>query len=376
MVRVGLPGPLSRLVAPAASPSRALEQALVGRQHGSHLAALLLHALADDVFHVLQRGIGLAPAPLGSALATRSSASVQPFSATPMLAAAALRPWPGHGWKTRCPRMGVGDGQQQAIGEWARQAKQDRRSKRTGRGIPHGHPVRTARRQSSGCRVRSVIGRTDDSHLCTSAFPIESALHSRTGSRMDPILVGKAVTTPGAAAPSHCCRKYGNRHGLVAGATGTGKTVSLMVLAEGFSRIGVPVFMADVKGDVAGLAMPGTPHDKLQPRVARDRRRRLRAAEGKPAVFWDLYGKLGHPVRTTVSEIGPDPARRASSSSTTRSRACSTSRSSSPTTAACCCSTSTTCARCSASSPRSARRSRPSTASSARSRSARSSARC
>ena len=66
----------------------------------------------------------------------------------------------------------------------------------------------------------------------------------------------------------HLLAKYGNRHGLVAGATGTGKTVSLLVLAEGFSRMGVPVFMADVKGDVAGLAMPGTASDKLRQRAA------------------------------------------------------------------------------------------------------------
>jgi DNA helicase HerA-like ATPase len=63
--------------------------------------------------------------------------------------------------------------------------------------------------------------------------------------------------------------KYANRHGLVAGATGTGKTVSLMVLAEGFSRMGVPVFLADVKGDVAGLALPGIPNEKIEQRVAR-----------------------------------------------------------------------------------------------------------
>ena len=81
-----------------------------------------------------------------------------------------------------------------------------------------------------------------------------------------------------------------NRHGLVAGATGTGKTVSLLVLAEGFSRLGVPVFLADVKGDVAGLAMPGAGSDKL-----RERATSLGitdyAPEGSPVVFWDLDGK-------------------------------------------------------------------------------------
>src|SRR5688500_20409709 len=77
----------------------------------------------------------------------------------------------------------------------------------------------------------------------------------------DRILLGKG------AKPVHLLARYGNRHGLVAGATGTGKTVSLMVMAEGFSRLGVPVFMADVKGDVAGLAVPGTPSERIAARV-------------------------------------------------------------------------------------------------------------
>ncbi|MFD0737960.1 helicase HerA-like domain-containing protein [Lysobacter koreensis] len=129
---------------------------------------------------------------------------------------------------------------------------------------------------------------------------------------MDPnalaILLGKAVTTPGALPETQgkvfLQAKLGNRHGLVAGATGTGKTVTLMTLAEGFSRIGVPVFMADVKGDVAGLAVAGTPNEKLQARIAEIGIDDY-THEGSPAVFWDLFGKLGHPVRTTVSEIGP-----------------------------------------------------------------------
>ena len=84
---------------------------------------------------------------------------------------------------------------------------------------------------------------------------------------MDPILVGKAVTTE-TSSNVYLLPKYGNRHGLVAGATGTGKTVTLMTLAEGFSRIGVPVFLADVKGDVAGLAAAGTMNEKIQQRIA------------------------------------------------------------------------------------------------------------
>jgi DNA double-strand break repair helicase HerA and related ATPase len=98
--------------------------------------------------------------------------------------------------------------------------------------------------------------------------------------------------------------KYGNRHGLVAGATGTGKTVTLMVMAEGFSRLGVPVFMADVKGDVAGLALAGTPNEKTQQRVAQIGIEGYKT-EASPVVFWDLLGKSGHPVRATISEIGP-----------------------------------------------------------------------
>ena len=120
---------------------------------------------------------------------------------------------------------------------------------------------------------------------------------------MNPILVGKAVTTP-QGGQVHLLPRYGNRHGLVAGATGTGKTVTLMTLAEGFSKIGVPVFLADVKGDVAGLAVAGTMNEKLQQRVAE-----IGVADyvqqPNPVVFWDLWGQKGHPIRTTVSEMGP-----------------------------------------------------------------------
>ena len=114
----------------------------------------------------------------------------------------------------------------------------------------------------------------------------------------DRILLGKGQR------PVHLLAKYGNRHGLVAGATGTGKTVSLMVMAEGFSRLGVPVFLADVKGDVAGLAMPGAISDQVKQRVAQIGVEGY-VNEASPVVFWDLYGKAGHPVRTTVSEMGP-----------------------------------------------------------------------
>ena len=122
------------------------------------------------------------------------------------------------------------------------------------------------------------------------------------------ILIGKSVTSPDSLPETHgqvfLQGRLGNRHGLVAGATGTGKTVTLMTIAEGFSRMGVPVFLADVKGDVAGLAMPGAPNDKLQARV-KDIGIADYANEASPVVFWDLFGKSGHPVRTTVSEMGP-----------------------------------------------------------------------
>jgi DNA double-strand break repair helicase HerA and related ATPase len=115
---------------------------------------------------------------------------------------------------------------------------------------------------------------------------------------MADILIGKGDQ------PVHLLAKYGNRHGLVAGATGTGKTITLEVLAEGFSRLGVPVFISDVKGDVSGLALPGATNDKLQKRAA-DTGVENFATEACPVLFWDLYGKSGHPVRATVSEIGP-----------------------------------------------------------------------
>ncbi|MEN5209078.1 helicase HerA-like domain-containing protein [Stenotrophomonas terrae] len=118
---------------------------------------------------------------------------------------------------------------------------------------------------------------------------------------MDPILLGKGVTDDIAVT---LLPRFGNRHGLVAGATGTGKTVTLMTLAEGFSRLGVPVFMADVKGDVAGLAVAGEGGEKLAQRAAEIGVDGF-APAASPVVFWDLYGKLGHPVRTTVSEMGP-----------------------------------------------------------------------
>ena len=95
-----------------------------------------------------------------------------------------------------------------------------------------------------------------------------------------------------------------NRHGLVAGATGTGKTVTLQVMAEAFSRIGVPVFAADVKGDLSGISQPGRDNPKLQERVKTLGLGSL-TFSGCPVTFWDVFGKQGHPVRATISEMGP-----------------------------------------------------------------------
>ncbi len=97
---------------------------------------------------------------------------------------------------------------------------------------------------------------------------------------------------------------YANRHGLIAGATGTGKTVTLQVLAEGFSRLGVPVFLADVKGDLSGLGVPGKTSKGVAKRVTKLGLDDY-VNEPSPLVFWDLYQAAGHPLRTTVSEVGP-----------------------------------------------------------------------
>ncbi|MDD1612006.1 MAG: DUF853 domain-containing protein [Methylococcaceae bacterium] len=96
----------------------------------------------------------------------------------------------------------------------------------------------------------------------------------------------------------------GNRHGMISGATGTGKTVTLQILAEGFSKIGVPVFLADIKGDLSGIAQPGQVNDKIAERVQLAGITDFQQS-GNPTVFWDVFGKNGHPVRTTIADIGP-----------------------------------------------------------------------
>jgi DNA helicase HerA-like ATPase len=115
---------------------------------------------------------------------------------------------------------------------------------------------------------------------------------------VEPLLIAQG------ASPLFLLPQMANRHGLVAGATGTGKTVTLQVMAESFSRIGVPVFAADIKGDLSGISQPGTENPKLAERI-----KKLKLSEfsfaGCPVTFWDVFGEQGHPVRATISEMGP-----------------------------------------------------------------------
>lgn len=113
-----------------------------------------------------------------------------------------------------------------------------------------------------------------------------------------PIFVGQADQ------PVFLLPQMANRHGLVAGATGTGKTVTLQGLAEAFSQIGVPVFAADIKGDLSGISQPGKPHPKISERVTLMQLEDFQFS-GFPTTLWDVFGEQGHPVRTTISDMGP-----------------------------------------------------------------------
>jgi DNA helicase HerA-like ATPase len=117
-------------------------------------------------------------------------------------------------------------------------------------------------------------------------------------SLLDPILVARGTVD------CHLHLGMANRHGLIAGATGTGKTVTLQRLAESLSKAGVPVFLADVKGDLAGISLPGGDSPRIQARV-RELRLDDFAPAACPVTFWDLFGEAGHPVRATLSELGP-----------------------------------------------------------------------
>ena len=115
----------------------------------------------------------------------------------------------------------------------------------------------------------------------------------------DPLLIAQNAHTECQLLPG-----LANRHGLITGATGTGKTVTLQTLAEGFSRMGVPVFMADVKGDLTGISQPGHIGDKLAA-VLQERGIALPEPQACPTTLWDVFGEQGHPVRATVSDMGP-----------------------------------------------------------------------
>ncbi|MET0362271.1 MAG: helicase HerA-like domain-containing protein, partial [Sphingobium sp.] len=122
------------------------------------------------------------------------------------------------------------------------------------------------------------------------------------------IYIGLGGMESGKAEEQRLVLRRANRHGMIAGATGTGKTVTLQGIAESFSARGVPVFMADVKGDLAGIAMAGSPTAKNADRLI-ERAKEIGITDyvfaDNPAILWDLYGEKGHPIRTTVSEMGP-----------------------------------------------------------------------
>ncbi|WP_333855798.1 helicase HerA-like domain-containing protein, partial [Denitromonas sp.] len=115
----------------------------------------------------------------------------------------------------------------------------------------------------------------------------------------EPLLIAKADGRDVALLP-----RLANRHGLITGATGTGKTVTLQRLAESFSSIGVPVFLADVKGDLSGIGVAGTASEKLMKRLNAIGIDTFEPVQNA-AVFWDVFGESGHPVRATVSDMGP-----------------------------------------------------------------------
>ena len=117
-----------------------------------------------------------------------------------------------------------------------------------------------------------------------------------------PIVIAKKTSDTSQDLVLHS--QFANRHGLIAGATGTGKTITLKVLAESFSRIGVPVFLADAKGDVSSIAKAGSSNPKFDERI-QSLSIESSPFAASPTIFWDLFGEQGHPIRTTVSEIGP-----------------------------------------------------------------------
>ncbi len=125
-----------------------------------------------------------------------------------------------------------------------------------------------------------------------------------TRGAMADMLVENKIYLGGSTGPEYLELRYGNRHGLITGATGTGKTVSLQVLAEGFAAAGVPVFAADIKGDLSGIGKMGAAQGWQSKRAA-DIGFSDYADAVFPTIFWDLFGERGHPVRATISDMGP-----------------------------------------------------------------------
>src|SRR3954462_5236518 len=115
----------------------------------------------------------------------------------------------------------------------------------------------------------------------------------------EPLLVAKNDKTESVLLPA-----LANRHGLITGATGTGKTVTLQTLAENFSKIGVPVFMADIKGDLTGISQTGKIAGKLEAAI-KERKLPMPEPYAAPVTLWDVFGEQGHPVRATISDLGP-----------------------------------------------------------------------
>ncbi|MEL6423131.1 MAG: helicase HerA-like domain-containing protein [Pseudomonadota bacterium] len=143
----------------------------------------------------------------------------------------------------------------------------------------------------------------DDAELLDDAEEAPAPVH--TPLRDDAVYIGTSQTETLTPKKEYLDLERANRHGLVAGATGTGKTVSLQILAEGFSSFGVPVFCADVKGDLSGLAAAGAEKDFLAKRADKIGFADDYRYEAFPTIFWDLFGDQGHPIRTTVTEMGP-----------------------------------------------------------------------
>jgi uncharacterized protein len=145
---------------------------------------------------------------------------------------------------------------------------------------------------------RAALQRAREPTLTGACYLPSLTLHIESSNMPEPLLIAQSKE------PLYLLPAMSNRHGLIAGATGTGKTVTLQVMAESFSRIGVPVFAADVKGDLSGISQPGVDNPKIADRVKKLNLTDFSFA-GCPVTFWDVFGEQGHPIRATVSEMGP-----------------------------------------------------------------------